>query len=397
MFVIRNVQESLKAIAFLFLMLVLACQENPSIKTKILQKETMKVVMVKPDPQKFETIINGKKVKLYTLQNKKGVTVCFTNYGQHIVSLFTPDRNGVFEDIVLGFDTLEGYQKSSGKYFGSVIGRYGNRIGKGRFTLDGTTYNLAKNNGENHLHGGNLGFESVVWEVDFYKSSEIQFSRVSPDGEEGYPGNLMVIVHYKLTEKDELMITYEAKTDKKTLVNLTHHSFFNLKGHGEGTVEDHILTLNADRFTPVDTGLIPTGKLQEVKNTPFDFTQPKKIGQDIDADDIQLDIAKGYDHNYVLNGGSRSASGLTFAAKVVEPDSGRTLEVYTDEPGIQLYTGNFLNGEKGKSDKKYAFRGAFCLETQHFPDSPNQPDFPSTILKPDETYTSHCTYKFGTE
>ena len=347
------------------------------------------------NPDDFTTTIEGDSVKFFVLTNGNGMEVTFTNYGQRLVSLYVPDKNGEFKDVVLGFDNLEDYRAKK-NYYGAVIGRYGNRIAKGKFTLDGTTYDLAINNNENHLHGGLVGFESVVWKVEEQTDNSISFSRTSPDMEEGYPGNLEVKVNYILTDENALQISYEAKTDKPTYLNLTNHSFFNLKGEGEGTVNDHEVLLNAEKFTPVDSGLIPTGELQDVAGTPFDFRKPKAIGKDIEEDFEQLKLGNGYDHNFVLNEVPKNREGLTFAARVVEPTSGRTLEVYTSEPGVQFYGGNFLDGsDTGKSGKAYVRRGSFCLETQHFPDSPNHPEFPSTRLNPGETYTSYCTYKFG--
>lgn len=346
----------------------------------------------------FEQIVDEKPVSLYVLSNKNGMEATFTNYGQHLVSLMVPDKNGKMEDVVLGAANLEGYKKPSGKYFGSVIGRYGNRIAKGRFTVDGTTYELAKNNGENHLHGGIKGFESVVWDVDSIAPNYIRFHRLSPDMEEGYPGNLDVKVDYTLTDSNELKINYLATTDKKTPINLTNHSFFNLKGAGNGTIDDHLLQVNADSFNAVDAGLIPTGELMPVVNTPFDFRTPKTLGQDIGADFPQLKIGNGYDHNFILNSGPKNEDGLVFAAKVIEPKSGRVMEVFTSEPGVQVYTGNFLDGTTlGKKGKPYVFRGSICLETQHYPDSPNQKAFPNTILAPGETYRSTTIYKFSTQ
>ncbi len=357
-------------------------------------KEPLLTTIKKKD---FEDEINGKEISIHTIKNRNGIEATFTNYGQRLVTLYTPDKQGNFDDIVLGFETLEGYRKAEEKYFGATIGRYGNRIAKGKFSIDGQEYTLATNNGANHLHGGDKGFESVVWNVDKVTDNEIEFSRLSPDMEEGYPGNLMVKVNFQLTADNELIITYEAETDQKTTVNLTHHSFFNLKGNGNGTVNEHLLTINANYFTPVNSGLIPTGEIRSVEGTPFDFNKPKPIGQDLEVENEQLKYGMGYDHNFVLNENSTDEDGLLLAAKVLEPKSGRTLEVFTDEPGLQFYGGNFLKGNTGKSGKKYDFRGAFCLETQHFPDSPNQENFPSTMLLPGDKYTSTCVYKFGVE
>ncbi|WP_236262797.1 aldose epimerase family protein [Aggregatimonas sangjinii] len=346
--------------------------------------------------ENFTIEIDGKQTGLYTLKNDNGVEITFTDYGQHLVALYLPDKNGNFEDVVLGFDTIDAYINGGGAYMGSVIGRYGNRIAEGKFTLDGTEYTLAQNNNGNHLHGGIKGFHAVVWDANQLSNSEIEFERTSPDMEEGYPGNLKVKVTYTLSDENELNIKYTATTDKTTVLNLTHHSFFNLEGEGNGTVDNHEMRINADAFTPVDAGLIPTGEIKKVAGTPFDFRQMKSIARDIESGDEQLLFAKGYDHNFVLNQGPTDENGLVLAAEVVAPKSGRTLQVYTNEPAIQFYGGNFLNGKDiGKSGKPYPFRGAFCLETQHYPDSPNQPGFPSTVLEPGEVYSSVCMYKFG--
>ena len=351
-----------------------------------------------PNKQDFIANVDGKPVDLQWIKNSNGIKAAFVNYGQRLVALYVPDAKGNFKDIVLGGNSLEDFQKPSGKYFGAIIGRYGNRIAKGKFTLEGKEYNLAINNNDNHLHGGLKGFNDVVWETIVVKDNEIGFKRLSPDMEEGYPGNLMVEVNYKLTDDNELVITYDAKTDATTHINLTHHSFFNLKGEGEGTVNDHILMINASAYTPVDSGLIPTGEIAAVSGTPFDFNSPKAIGKDLETEDEQLIIAGGYDHNFVLNSSPKNRDGLPLAAKVLEPNSGRVLEVYTNEPGVQFYGGNFLDGKTiGKDGKPYLHRGSFCLETQHFPDSPNQPNFPSTILEPGESYKSICVYKFSVE
>lgn len=379
----------------LLIILLIGCKEQKADITKSKEIKQM-AYKTKIDPSAFNGVVAGDSVKLHILTNKNGVEAAFTNFGQRLVSLYVPDKNGNFEDVVLGYATLDEFVNGPKSYFGSVIGRYGNRIAKGNFSIDDTTYTLVKNNNENHLHGGDVGFENVVWNIDKVTSNSIQFSRLSPDMEEGYPGNLMVVVSYVLTDDNELKINYKAETDKTTVVNLTHHSFFNLKGEGEGDINDHVLMLNADNFTPVDSGLIPTGKIESVKGTPFDFTTPKTIGADLNSNFEQLKIGNGYDHNFVLNKTPKNKDGLVLCAKVSELTTGRTMEVYTDEPGVQFYGGNFMNGESvGKSGKIYAFRGSFCLETQHFPDSPNQPNFPSTLLKPGEVYTSNCVYKFG--
>jgi aldose 1-epimerase len=335
-------------------------------------------------------------IRLYTLKNKAGTIVKITNYGATVTSIVTADRDGRMADIALGYNDVSGYMNAVDKpYFGSIVGRYGNRIAKGKFVIDGTEYILATNNGENHLHGGVIGFDKVVWDAEIVGGNAARFSYLAKDGEEGYPGNLQIAVTYTLTDKNELKIDYLASTDKATPVNLTNHTYFNLKGEGEGTILDHELMINANSFTPVDRSLIPTGELVPVSGTPFDFTTAKPIGRDIGIKDQQLEYGLGYDHNFVLDKGLKPGR-MTLAATVYEPTSGRFMEVFTEEPGIQLYCGNFLDGRlKGKSGKTYVHRGGFCLETQHFPDSPNQPTFPSTILKPGEEYRTTTTYRFS--
>ncbi len=335
----------------------------------------------------------GVSVQIYTLTNKKGLEARITNYGGIVVSLKTPDRKGAMADIVLGFDSLEGYLNSPSPYFGALIGRYGNRIAHARFALNGVDHKLAANNGENSLHGGNRGFNKVVWTPRELSDGGLELTYLSKDGEEGYPGNLRVTVTYHLTEANELRIEYAAGTDKDTVLNLTNHSYFNLKGAGNGDILGHVLTLNADRFTPVDAGLIPTGDLRSVNGTLFDFRKGTAIGARIEQNDEQLKLGKGYDHNWVLN---KSGNSLSLAARVEEPSTGRVLEVHTTEPGVQFYTGNFLDGTaKGKSGKVYGFRSGFCLETQHFPDSPNQSQFPSTVLRPGQAFRSTTVYRFS--
>jgi len=343
--------------------------------------------------ERFGTMPDGTAVDIYTLRNANGVEVRAISYGGIITSLKAPDRAGALADIVMGFDTLDGYLAGH-PYFGAIIGRYGNRIGKAQFTLEGKTYPLAKNNGPNHLHGGMKGFDKVVWTIGRAEGANaITFTRTSPDGEEGYPGNLKVAVTYTLTDANELVVDYHATTDKATPVNLTQHSYFNLAGDGSGDILGHELTINADRYTPVDDTLIPTGELAPVEGTPFDFRKPMAIGARINANHPQLVAGRGYDHNWVLN---RSGGGQQFAARVLEPKSGRTLEITTEEPGIQFYAGNFLDGSlKGKAGRVYAHRTGFCLETQHYPDSPNKPDFPTTILKPGQEYKTRTVFKFG--
>jgi aldose 1-epimerase len=314
-------------------------------------------------------------------------------YGGIIVSLKTPDKSGKLGDIVLGFDNLAGYQQDPPPpYFGALIGRYGNRIAKGTFKLEGKTYHVPVNNGPNSLHGGIKGFDKRVWtakEID----GGVELHYLSKDGEEGYPGNLNTTVRYLMTDNNELKIEYLATTDKPTVVNLTNHSYFNLAGQGEGLVLNHQVTIDADRFTPVDAGLIPTGELQPVAGTPFDFRQPFQIGARIDSHDEQIKLGGGYDHNFVVN---NPGKGMRLAATVHEPKTGRVMEVYTDQPGLQFYTGNFLDGSlTGKGGKNYPKRSGFCMETQHFPDSPNQPSFPSTELKPGQTSHTATIFKFS--
>ena len=336
-----------------------------------------------------------KKLKVVELNNHNGMQVKITNFGGKVMSILVPDKNEEFGEVVLGYDTPEEYLTGN-LYFGALIGRYGNRIARGKFSLDGQEFILAKNNGENHLHGGNIGFNNVYWDILEYKNKDdehfVRLHYLSSDGEEGYPGNLNIWVSYTLTDDNEIVIDYLAETDKKTIVNLTHHSFFNLKDGGKSNVLDHELLINADAFTPVDNGLIPTGEIRTVANTPLDFNQITTIGMRIENDYDQLKLGKGYDHNWVLN---KSDHELSFAAKVFEPQSGRTMEVYTTEPGLQFYSGNFLDGtDKGHGGTVYQFRSAFCLETQHFPDSPNHPGFSTTVLKPGEKYTQRTVYKF---
>jgi aldose 1-epimerase len=358
-------------------------------------QETAKKAGVTRAP--FGKMADGAQVEVFTLTNAFGVEVKAITYGGIIQSLRVPDRAGRAADIVLGFDSLDGYLKND-PYFGAIIGRYGNRIGKAQFTLNGQTYKLAANNGPNHLHGGVKGFDKVLWTsqvVEDKRGAAVAFSRTSPDGEEGYPGTLKVRVTYVLTDDSQLIVDYEATTDKATPVNLTQHSYFNLAGEGTGDILGHELTINADRYTPVDGTLIPTGELAPVAGTPFDFRKAVAIGARINDGHAQIANGKGYDHNWVLN---RKGAGMQLAARVKDPKSGRTLEVQTTEPGIQFYAGNFLDGTiKGKGGHVYGHRTGFCLETQHYPDSPNQPKFPSTILQPGQAYKTSTVFKFGAE
>ena len=338
---------------------------------------------------------DGKEVSIYTLTNRKGAEARITNYGGIVVSLRVPDRKGQMDDVVLGFDTLDEYVAGNPPYFGAIIGRYANRIALGRFKLNGVEYKLATNNDPNHLHGGVKGFDKVVWDARPLKTrtgAALELTYLSRDGEEGYPGNLRARVVYTLTDTNDLRVDYTATTDKDTVVTLTHHGYFNLKGQGNGDILDHQLTLNASRFTPIDATSIPLGELRSVKGTPFDFTTRTAIGARIDQDDEQIKNGSGYDHNYVINGRNGV---LRRAAEAYEATTGRVMEVWTTEPGVQLYTGNFLTGLKGKDGKTYARRNGFCLETQHYPDSPNHPNFPTTVLRRGGRLRSTTIYKFS--
>jgi aldose 1-epimerase len=343
----------------------------------------------------FGTTPAGEHVDVFTITNAHGMEVRAMTYGGIIVSLKVPDRTGRAGDVVLGYDSLAGYLKTT-PYFGAIIGRYGNRIGHAQFTLDGTTYHVPANNGVNSLHGGTVGFDKVVWDAEpFWGDSGVgvAFTYTSPDGDQGYPGKLEARVTYTLTDRNELVVDYHATTDKATPVNLTQHSYFNLAGDGSGDILGQVLAIDADRYTPVDSTLIPTGVIAPVAGTPFDFTAATAIGARIAQDDEQLRRGRGYDHNFVL---TRNGPGLAHAARAYDPVSGRTLDVSTTEPGIQFYSGNFLDGTiTGKAGHVYAHRNGFCLETQHFPDSPNQPGFPSTILRPGEEYRSRTVFRFG--
>lgn len=347
-----------------------------------------------PTRAAFGATADGEAVETFTLRNANGIEMRVISLGGIITHLMTPDRTGAMADIVLGFDTIDGYLTSP-PYFGAIIGRYGNRIGKARFAIDGQEYRLAANNGPNHLHGGMKGFDKAVWKAEPMTSPEgrrVVFTRTSADGEEGYPGTLHTTVTYTLTDANTLIIEYDATTDKPTHVNLTHHSYFNLAGHGAGDILGHEMQIDADRYTPVDETLIPTGGLAPVEGTPFDFRTPAPIGARIDeTGNPQLTHGRGYDHNWVLNG-----SGFRRVATAYDPKSGRTLDVATTEPGLQLYSGNFLDGSiTGKDGAVYRHRTGFCLETQHFPDTPNKPSFPTTLLRPGETYRSRTVYAFG--
>lgn len=364
------------------------------IFTCLVECTKKEVPKMKIEKVPFGVTNNGVAVDLYTLTNLNGVIVKITNYGGIVTSILVPDARGNLGDVVLGHDNVEAYVKKN-PYFGCLIGRYGNRIARGKFKLNKKTYTLATNDGMNHLHGGLIGFDKVVWtaqEIIGENTVGLELTYLSKDGEEGYPGNLAVKVVYSLTNDNTLLIDYEATTDKPTVVNLTNHSYFNLKDAGATPILDHELMLDADYYTPVDKTLIPTGELRAVAGTPFDFKTSTPIGARIAADDEQMKFGLGYDHNFVLNG---TAGEIRFAGKVTEPTTGRIMEVYTTEPGIQFYSGNFLDGSiTGKNGTVYEYRHGLCLETQHFPDSPNQPKFPSTLLKPGETYKTTTSYKF---
>jgi len=361
---------------------------NCTIKDKELEKITS---------QPFGKAPDGTAVELYTLTNKNGIAVQITNYGGIVTTLKVPDKDGNIDDVVLGYYTLEEYLERS-PHFGCLVGRYGNRIAGGKFTLDGIEYQLAVNNGPNHLHGGLIGFDKKVWSAEMKTDPDraaLKLSYVSPDGEENYPGTLTVEAMYALNDENEFILTFKATTDKRTVMNLTHHSYFNLKGHGNGDILDHEIQFNSNQMVAIDSTSIPLGPLMDVAGTPFDFRQAKAIGQDIEADDDQIRNGGGYDHSFVVEGFDGD---LRLACTVHEPVSGRIMEVWTTEPAVQFYTGNFLDGSlTGKDGKVYHKRYGFCLEAQHFPDSPNNPEYPSTILDPGEVYRQTTIYKFRAE
>jgi aldose 1-epimerase len=341
----------------------------------------------------FEKVVNGKKVSLYTLVNDKGLEMKVTNFGAKVVSLMVPDKNGDLVDVVTGYNSIGGYLNSGEIYFGAAIGRYGNRIANGQFTLDGIEYKLAQNNGPNSLHGGPGGFHAVVWNANQTDKNTLELSYLSEHMEEGFPGNLDVKMVYKLTDNNEFLIEYYATTDKLTICNLTNHSYFNLSGEGSETILDHSLQINANAYLPTDETAIPLGYIAPVEGTPMDFLSPKSIGSRINDDFEALKLGNGYDHNYVLNG---NPGELKLAAKACSPVSDICMEVFTDQPGIQLYTGNYMDGSQiGKTGKAYLKRSAFCLEAQGFPDSPNRPEFPSVVLKPGDTYMQTTVHKFS--
>jgi aldose 1-epimerase len=372
-----------KLILFLSVVALVAC------KTKVSNKNSIDNDLIKK--KAFEKEVDGKKVSLFLLENDNGIKVYITNYGARIVALYTPDRNGQFADIVLGFNNIDDYINDK-MYLGCIVGRYANRINKGKFSLEGKEYNLYLNDGNNTLHGGNKGFDKKVWDAH-QKGNSLILTYLSPNGEEGYPGNLSVKLTYTLTDNNELRMEYEAETDKTTIINLSHHSYFNLKGEGDTTILDHQLLALADYFTPVNSELIPTGEITPVPGTPFDFNPGKQIGQDIGIADEQLTFGGGYDHNWIIN--KKTPDTLVLAVILREETSGRVMEILTTEPGFQFYSGNFMDGSvKGKSGKPYYKRSALAIEPQHFPDSPNHPEFPSTVLKPGEKYRQLSVLKF---
>jgi len=372
---------------------IISCQsETKKISTDSLNNNNSKIVELVPDSFKKE--IDGKQTGLYILKNANNAEAKFTNYGGRLVSLLVPDKNGKMIDVVVGFSSVEGYEKSTEPYFGATIGRFGNRIAKGKFSLDGKKYTLFKNNGANTLHGGKKGYQYVVWDARQPNEHTIEFHYLSKDLEEGFPGNLDVKVTYTLTDKNELKMDYAASTDKNTVVNLTNHAFFNLNGEGSGSVLGHQVKIYADEYTPVDSTLIPTGKIEKVAGTPFDFTNSKSMGANIEDKNEQLMNGKGYDHNYVLN--KTKAEGMFHAATVKGDKSGIVMDVYTQEPGLQFYSGNFMQRKNTfKTGVKDDFRTAFCMETQHFPDTPNQPQFPTTTLKAGQVYKTSSIYTFS--
>jgi aldose 1-epimerase len=367
--------------------------EFPNLAAQI-NDENMNASVQLPEQKDFQKTIDGKPTDLYVLKNSKGMIAAITNYGGRLVSLIVPDKNGVPIDVVVGFNSVEEFKNCPEPYYGATIGRFANRIAKGKFVLDGKEYSLTTNNAPNHLHGGPKGFHDVVWDAEQLDENSLLLTYLSVDTEEGYPGNLNVELVYTVTEENELKISFKAATDKTTIINLTNHSYFNLNGQGSGTILDHRLEINADYFTRIDETSIPTGVLQPVAETAFDFRHPRTIGSRINEDDIQLKNGIGYDHNFVLNKKPGEKSG--FAARAVGDKTGIVMEVYTEEPGLQLYTGNFMKGQnKIKAGRTDDYRSAFCLETQHFPDSPNRPSFPSVILEPEDVYRRESVFKFG--
>lgn len=388
----RYLRQTIPALAAGSMLFAVSCNSNGTNSTT--QKSTQGVVSdtTAISAKSFEKEIDGKPVHLFSLKNKSGSKALVTNFGGRLVGLFVPDKEGKLVDVVAGFDSIEGYQKSTEPYFGATIGRYGNRIAKGRFTLDGKAYQIFTNNGVNMLHGGKKGYQDVVWDAKQTDGQTLELHYFSKDMEEGFPGNLDITVTYTLTDDNALKISYKATTDKNTVVNFTNHAFFNLNGSQSGSILNHLVKINAGKYTPVDSTLIPSGKIEDLKGTPFDFTQAKTIGKDIDIKNPQLENGKGYDHNFVLNPHQVDEP----VAVVTGDKTGIVMSVYTDQPGLQFYSGNFMQSKNTmKGNHKDDFRTAFALETQHFPDSPNQPSFPTTILKKGESYQSQSIYKFS--
>lgn len=383
-----------RSLGLVFLALVLVQCKNETKDSESSEEQndpvTNENTTMKED---YGTTPDGEKVEQYTLRNDAGMEVKIITYGGRITSLTAPDKDDNYENVVLNFDSLDQYLEDN-PFFGALIGRYGNRIAQGKFTLDGEEYDLPQNDGENHLHGGEKGFDKVVWTVEEADDTSLKLKYVSEDGEQGYPGRLETIVTYTLTDDNALDVDYEATTDKKTVVNLTQHAYFNLSGNFSEKILDHEVEINADEFVPVNENLIPTGELQEVANTPFDFREPTEVGERIENANEQLESGLGYDHCWVLN---EQESGMRFAASAYHEETGRLLEVHTNEPGIQFYTGNFLDGTlpMPSGEGNYEQRTGFCLETQHYPDSPNQENFPSVVLEPGETYSSKTSFKFS--
>lgn len=382
----------MKKLKLPFLLMALAAFLATACENKAKNDAATETIAYQSDSTLFDTLIDGKKVGLYKIHNANGVIAEITNFGGKVVSLMVPNKSGEMTDVVVGMKSTADYIKSTDGYYGAIIGRYGNRIANGQFILDGKSYQLPQNNGKNSLHGGPKGFHYAVWDADQLNDSTIQFCYTSKDGEMGYPGELLVKVIYQLTNDNALKISYDATTNKKTVINLTNHAYFNLNGEGSGTILDHQLQLFANEFTPIDSTLIPTGVLSLVKGTPFDFNNVETIGKRIGADNEQIKFGKGYDHNFVLSDTQK----MKHAAKVIGDKSGVVMDVYTEEPGIQFYSGNFMKGVNVfKGGAKDDFRTAFCLETQHFPDSPNHANFPTTVLNPGENYKTNSTYKFS--
>ncbi|WP_072403253.1 aldose epimerase family protein [Flaviramulus basaltis] len=391
----KNLKPVLFYLVFAFAATInMQCKDNKKEETPE-ASETIVKEKLAIEKSEFGKTEDGISIEQYALKNANGIEMNVITYGGRITSLKVPNKNGDLENVVLGFDNIEDYQKDN-PFFGALIGRYGNRIAKGKFTLEGNEYNLATNDGSNHLHGGVNGYDRVIWKAEPIKemeNSSLRLTYLSKDGEEGYPGNLNITVVYTLTKDNAVEVTYEATTDKTTVVNLTQHAYFNLTGDFSKDILGHDVVLNADAYLPVDATLIPTGEIKKVEGTPFDFTSSKKIGKEINTDNEQLKLGKGYDHCWVLNG---EKDAMRFAASAYDEASGRFMEVFSDEPGIQFYTGNFLDGTLPMPNGgTYGHRTGFCLETQHFPDSPNQNEFPSVILKPGETYSTKTTFKFS--